>query len=197
MRDRIEVGTELRKALEFAILRQVQAKCTGDLFHRLDLGCTTDAANRNTDVDRRTRTGVEQVRIEEDLAVGNRNDVRRNVGRDVARLRFDNRQRRQRTARLRMTNDFVVRPASLRLGFGLLFATRPRINDAIDAFACRFGRRFVDDNPVLAHLRRTFQQTAMEIEYVARIRLAPRRTTQQQRQLAIRHGLLRQIVVNH
>ena len=41
---------------------------------------------------------MEQVGLEKDLAVGNRDDVGRDVRRQVARLRLDNRQRRQRSA---------------------------------------------------------------------------------------------------
>ena len=43
---------------------------------------------------------------------------------------------------------------------------------------------------------RTFEQAAVQIEHVAGIRLAARRTLQHQRHLAIRDGLLGEIVVN-
>ena len=42
--------------------------------------------------------GVEQIRLEEDLTIGNRDDVRRNEGRDVVGLGLDDRQTGHRTA---------------------------------------------------------------------------------------------------
>ena len=64
----------------------------GHLLHRLDLGGATDPRHRDADVDRRPDALVEQVRLEEDLAVGDRDDVRRDVGRHVVRLGLDDRQ---------------------------------------------------------------------------------------------------------
>ena len=60
------------------------------------MGCTTDARHRNTSVDRGTNTGVEEICLKEDLAIGNRNHVGWNKRRNVARLRFDDRQRGER-----------------------------------------------------------------------------------------------------
>ena len=57
---------------------------------------TTDAGHAQADVDRRTYPGIEQIRLEIDLTIGDRDDVGGNVGRDVARLRLDDRQCRQR-----------------------------------------------------------------------------------------------------
>ena len=56
------------------------------------------ARHRDADVDGRAHAGVEELRLEEDLAVGDRDDVRRDVGRHVAGLRLDDRQRGQRAA---------------------------------------------------------------------------------------------------
>ena len=49
------------------------------------------------DRDGRPDALIEQIRFQEDLAVGDRDDVGRDVRRHVAGLRFDDRQRRQRT----------------------------------------------------------------------------------------------------
>ena len=70
----------------------------GDLLHRLGLGRGTDARHRDADVQRGPLAGVEQVGLEEDLAVGDRDDVGRDVGGHVAGLRLDDRQRGQRAA---------------------------------------------------------------------------------------------------
>ena len=64
----------------------------GHLLHRLDLGGAADAGDRDADVDRRPDALVEQVGLQEDLAVGDRDDVGRDVGRDVVGLGLDDRQ---------------------------------------------------------------------------------------------------------
>ena len=93
----VEVGAELREGRQFAELRQVALDAAGHLLHRLDLRGRTDAGHGETDRDGGPDALVEQVGLQEDLAVGDRDDVGRNVGRDVARLRLDDRQRGQRT----------------------------------------------------------------------------------------------------
>src|SRR5690606_10739667 len=66
----VEVGRERREGFEFAVLREVEADAAGDLLHRFRLRGTTDARDRDADVHGRTNTGVEQVGLKEDLAVG-------------------------------------------------------------------------------------------------------------------------------
>ena len=78
-------------------MRHVQSQRAGHLAHGLDLRVAADAAHGNSHVDRGTDAGVEQVGFQINLAVGNRNHVGRDVGGNVARLRFDDRQRSQRT----------------------------------------------------------------------------------------------------
>src|SRR5581483_8225989 len=58
-----------------------------------DLRAAAHAADGDADVDRGTDTGVEQIGFEEDLAVGDGDDVGRDVGRDVPRLSLDHRER--------------------------------------------------------------------------------------------------------
>ncbi|MNW59200.1 hypothetical protein D3C74_371060 [compost metagenome] len=84
--------------MKLAILGKVQTQGTGNLLHCLNLRGAAYPGYGDTNVNRRTLTGVEQVGLQEDLAVGNRNDVRRNVRRYVGSLRFDKRKRRNRSA---------------------------------------------------------------------------------------------------
>ena len=94
----VKVGAELRERFEFTVRGKVKTQRAGDFLHRLDLRVTTDARHRNTDVDGGTNTGREEFRLEVDLAVGDRDDVRRDVCRHVAFLRFDDRERGERSA---------------------------------------------------------------------------------------------------
>jgi hypothetical protein len=59
--------------------------------------------------------------------------------------------------------------------------------------------RAVSDPAALrdVQLGRTLQQARVQVEDVARVRLAARRTPQQQRDLAVRLRVLGQIVVDH
>src|SRR5690606_34274702 len=145
----VQVRAELREGGHFTILGQLALDRAGDLFHRLDLGRGADARHRDADVHGRTDALIEQVRFQEDLAVGDRNHVGRDVGRHVVGLGFDDRQGRQRARAV-----------------------------------------------VLVQLGRTLQQAAVQVEDVARVGFTARRTAQQQRHLAISHGLLGQVVID-
>ena len=149
LRRLVEVAGELRERRQVAVLREVEAQAAGHLPHRLHLGRPADARHREADVDRGPLALVEQVALEEDLAVGDRDDVGRDVGREVAGLRLDDRQRGQR-------------PAA----------------------------------QLLVQLRRALQQARVQVEDVARVRLAARRAAQQQRDLAVGLRVLRQVVVD-
>ena len=95
---RVQVGAEGGERLELAELGEVQAQAPGDLLHRLGLGRAADAGDRDADVDGGADTGVEQVGLQEALAVGDRDDVGRDVGRDVVGLGLDDRQAGHRAA---------------------------------------------------------------------------------------------------
>src|SRR5439155_5303320 len=92
----VELGAELRECLQLAVLREVEPQASGDLLHRLRLRGTADARDRDTDVDRWTHAREEEVALQVDLAVRDRDYVRWDVCGDVACLRLDHRQRRQR-----------------------------------------------------------------------------------------------------
>src|SRR3546814_17214025 len=78
------------------IRRPPRSTRTDTLFPYTTLFRSADAADREADVDRGTDALIEEVGFEEDLAAGDRNHVGRNIGRHVARLRFDDRQRGER-----------------------------------------------------------------------------------------------------
>ena len=68
------------------------------LFHRLLLGRGADSGDGEADVDGGADALVEELRLQEDLAVRDRDDVGRDVGGHVAGLRLDDGQSRQRAA---------------------------------------------------------------------------------------------------
>src|SRR2546422_6292174 len=145
----VQVGPELRERRPPTTFRHLQAQGARNLLHALDLRVAADAGYGNAGGDRRGLAGIEEIGLQEDLPVGDGDDVGRDVGGDVACLRLDDRQRRQRAA------------------------------------AALAGK-----------LRGPLEQTAVQIEDVAWIRLAPRRTAQEQRELPVRHCLLGEVVID-
>ncbi len=156
----VEVGRELREGREFAVLRKVEADAAAELLDDLGLRGAADARHRDAGVDGGADAGVEQVGLEEDLAVGDRDHVGRDERGHVAGLRLDDRQRGERAG----------------------LALHGALGELLDVL-------FVD-------ARGALEQAAVEVEHVARIRLAARRTAQQQRDLAVRPGLLGQVVID-
>src|SRR5688500_11474840 len=94
----VEVRAELRERGELAELREVGLQALHDRLHRLRLRIATDARHRETRVHRGPDALVEEVGLEVDLAVGDRDDVGRDVRGDVVRLRLDERERGERAA---------------------------------------------------------------------------------------------------
>src|SRR5262245_45400641 len=92
----VEIGAELGKGRHFAILGELALDLARDLLHRLHLRGRTHARYRETDIHRGPDALIEQVGLEEDLAVGDGDHVGRDIGRDVVRLRLDDGKRGER-----------------------------------------------------------------------------------------------------
>jgi hypothetical protein len=88
----VEVGAELRERGNLAVLCKVELKRTGEFLHDLPawesanrdqreeinhvrLGRRADTGDRETDVDGRADTTEEQLSLQEDLAVGDGDDL--------------------------------------------------------------------------------------------------------------------------
>lgn len=93
----IEIGTELGESSDLTVLGQEKLQGTSDLLHGLDLGSGTDTGHGETDVDGRADTLVEQFGLQENLAVGDGDDVGGDVGRHITTLGLDNGQGSKRT----------------------------------------------------------------------------------------------------
>ena len=76
----IEIGTELGEGGDFTVLSQEEFEGSGDLLHGFELGGGADARHGETDVDGGADTLVEEFGFQEDLAVGDGNDVGWDVG---------------------------------------------------------------------------------------------------------------------
>src|SRR5690606_21636294 len=98
LRNRVEFRPKSCERLQLAVLRQLTLEPPGNLLHRSDLRRATHSRHGDTDVHRRTYAGVEEVRLQEDLPVGDGDDVGRDVRRYVTGLRLDDRQGGERSA---------------------------------------------------------------------------------------------------
>ena len=142
----VEIGAELGEGREFAELGEFALEFAADLLGDLDLRGRTDARDGETDGNGGTDALVEEIGLEEDLAVGDRDHVGRDVGGHVAGLRLDDGQRGER------------------------------------ALAVEAGG--------------ALEQAGVEIEHVARIRLATGGALQDERDLAVGDGVLGEIVID-
>ena len=82
----IKIGTELGEGSDLTVLGQEELEGTSDLLHGLELGSGTDTRDGKTDVNGGTDTLVEELSLQEDLTVGNGNDVGRNVSGHITTL---------------------------------------------------------------------------------------------------------------
>ena len=71
----IEIGTELGEGSNLTVLGEVELERTSELLHDLGLGGGTDTRHRETDVDGGTDTTEEELGLQEDLAVGDGDDL--------------------------------------------------------------------------------------------------------------------------
>merc|ERR1719384_119770 len=88
----IKIGTKLGEGGDLTVLGELELHGTGDLLHGLGLGSGADTGHRETDVDGRSDTLVEQLSLQEDLAVSDGNDVGGDVGGHVTSLGLDDGQ---------------------------------------------------------------------------------------------------------
>ena len=93
----IKIGGELGKGRQFTVLGQCQSNPAAKFLDQIGLRSTAHPRHRNTCVDSRADTGVEEIGLQEDLAVGDRDHVGRNEGRHVSGLGLDHWQRCERS----------------------------------------------------------------------------------------------------
>ena len=121
----VEAGAEAGEGLELLELRIGQLEVAGHGAEGRQLRLAADARDRPADVHRRQHAELEQRGRQVDLAVGDRDQVGRDVGRDVLGLGLDDRQRRQRAAAALLRSDAWRAPAAAN-GYRRCRPGRPR-----------------------------------------------------------------------
>ena len=143
----VQLRAELGKCRQLAELSQVEAERAGDLPHGRYLGGATDPGDRDAGVEGGADALEEQIGEQIALPVGDRDDVGRDVSRDVVGLGLDHREPGERAA-----------------------------------------------TELVGELGATLEEPAVQVEHIAGVRLTAGRPAQKQRDLAIGHSLLREVV---
>ena len=82
----IQIRTELGEGSDLTILSELELEGTGELFHGLNLGGRTDTRHGKTDIDSGTDTLMEELGLEEDLTIGNGDDISGDIGGHITSL---------------------------------------------------------------------------------------------------------------
>jgi hypothetical protein len=94
----VEVGAELGELHNLAVLGELELQGAGDLLHGLELRGGADAGHGEADVDGGADALVEELGLEEDLAVGDGDHVGRDVGGHVVGHGLDDGEGREGAA---------------------------------------------------------------------------------------------------
>lgn len=97
----IQIGTELGESSDLTVLSQEELERTSDLLHGLELGSGSDTGDGKTDVNGGTDTLVEELSLQEDLTVGDGNDVGGNVSGHITTLGLNDGKGSQGTTTLK------------------------------------------------------------------------------------------------
>jgi hypothetical protein len=117
----VQIGTELGEGGDLTVLGQEELEGTSDLLHGLELSGGADTRHRQTDVDGGADTLVEELGLQEDLTVGDGNDVGGNVSGNITTLGLNDGKGSKRS-----TAELVVH-----LG-GTLKETRVEVEDTME-----------------------------------------------------------------
>lgn len=162
----VQIRAELGEGSNLTVLSQEELQATSNLLHCLELGSRADARHRETDVNSWPDTFVEELRLQENLSVGDGNDIGGYISRHISTLRLDNGKSCKRT-----TPVLIVQLGST------LQKPRVEIEDTKQKLA--FQIYFAGISNVLS-----------------RVSLTPRRATEKERHLTISHGLLGKIIID-
>jgi len=88
----VEVGSELSEGSDLTVLGELELDLTGDLLHGLDLGSGSNTGHGETDVNGGAEALVEELSLQEDLAVSDGNNVGGNVSGHITSLGLDDGQ---------------------------------------------------------------------------------------------------------
>lgn len=88
----VEVGSELRECFKLTVLRKRKLQASRYLLHGFRLSRSSDSGDRESYVDRRLHSRIEEPGLKENLSIRNGDDVRRDVGGYVSCLGLDDRQ---------------------------------------------------------------------------------------------------------
>jgi len=151
----VEVGAELGEGSDFSVLGELELEGTGDLLHGLDLGGGADTGHRETDVDGGTDTLVEELSLEEDLAVGDGDHIGGDIGGYITSLGLDDGESGQGAATVGVAHlGCALEQARVQIedvtGVGLTTGGSSQKEGHLSVGDGLLGKIVVDDEAVLA-----------------------------------------------
>ena len=85
----IEIRAELGESGDLTVLGELELERTGELFHGLNLGGRADTGHGQTDVNGGADTLMEELSLEEDLAISDGDDIGGDIGGHITSLGLD------------------------------------------------------------------------------------------------------------
>lgn len=164
----IQIRTELGESSEFSVLGEGVLQGTSESLHGLDLSGRTDSGDGKTDVNGRSDTLVEKFGFQENLTIGNGNNVGRNISGDITSLGFDDGQGSQGTStvgsvhlsssfqKTRMEIENITR-VSFSTGGSSQQQRHLSVSDGL------LGKIVVDNQSVLAVISEVFTNSATRV----------------------------------
>jgi len=93
----IEIGTKLCESGNFSVLGELELHGTRNLLHGLDLSGRSDSGDGKTDINGWSDTLVEELSLQEDLSISDRDDVSWDISGYITSLGLNNWKSGQRT----------------------------------------------------------------------------------------------------
>ena len=93
----IKIGTELGEGGNLSVLSELELHGTGNLLHGLNLGSRSDSGHGKTDINGWSDTFVEELSLQEDLSISDRDNVCWDISGHITSLGLNNWKSGQRT----------------------------------------------------------------------------------------------------
>jgi len=151
----IQIGTELSEGSDFSVLSEIELEGTRHLLHGLDLSGGSDTGHGKTDVNGRSLTLVEKLSFEEDLSIGNGDNVSGDISGHITSLSLNDGKSSERTTTLRLVHlscSFEETGVKIENITGISLTTRRSSQKKrhLSVSNSLLGKIIIDDEGVLA-----------------------------------------------
>lgn len=100
----IKIRSELSEGSDLSVLGKIKLHCTRHLLHCLNLGSRSDSRYRKTDINGWSDTLIEELSLQEDLSISDRDDIGWDIGRHITSLGLDDRKSGEGSSAVRLVH---------------------------------------------------------------------------------------------